>query len=706
MNIKGAEGMSPEQIRDEIHRGGRVVVYTYCVSILIMTFKRPAGMRLIRANSNAAANSWPYLLISLLFGWWGFPWGPIYTVETIYRNLCGGIDLTDAVLRDLQPLTQPGAETATPTKPAPMPAKPSRFDGKVAGILAGGVAAAAVLGITVFCLFKKNDLTLVLVSGLDRPYEVTLNGTPHQLKPHGTEVLHLAEGEFILEDAPGGQVVGPAQKFNFSAPLFDHLTGENVAIVNPDQTAILINTEIPYYADGTSPPADEKPAYSLAINQAGYFLPKPEFVFETPDARTSMPSGVARVVKHRLYALEPLPATDLTGWLTKQSGYDAVREHLQRLARQRSDEDLLNAAIQSLKPDDLRTFFRARLADRPVLVDWHRFYQQQMERHFPRQDLLAEYQAYLRAEPANGALMYLVGRQVEDPVEQTKWWQAALAANPACNYAYSAMAYDDLSDARFEDARNHCFASLAKGINTGSLQYNHRMTYLALGRAAEYLPQLTEARKKNPQEITLAEQEMVHTYLATHDLAKVRQVKATYLKAYQATHPSAENLADADAYLEACLCYQAGDFAAYAKSIARFDQPFYRFRAAFVQEQLETAAKAQAEEAPDPDAELLLYLLAHQKGDAAAADKYFLRAMAAMKADDRDFRHIAAQIESGHPDAADICRVTMPVERKRIVLAALGARYPVEKPTYFNLARKLNFNPEFPQHFLKTVLAQ
>ena len=67
MTIKGAEGMSPDNIRDEINRGGRLVIYMYCVSILVMTFKRPSDIRLVKAGHNTAAAGWPYVLLTLLF---------------------------------------------------------------------------------------------------------------------------------------------------------------------------------------------------------------------------------------------------------------------------------------------------------------------------------------------------------------------------------------------------------------------------------------------------------------------------------------------------------------------------------------------------------------------------------------------------------------------------------------------------------------
>ncbi|MFL5243975.1 MAG: hypothetical protein ACJ8FY_17880 [Gemmataceae bacterium] len=43
----------------------------------------------------------PYSLISLLCGWWGLPWGVIYTPLTILTNLRGGFEITERFHGDL-----------------------------------------------------------------------------------------------------------------------------------------------------------------------------------------------------------------------------------------------------------------------------------------------------------------------------------------------------------------------------------------------------------------------------------------------------------------------------------------------------------------------------------------------------------------------------------------------------------------------------
>jgi hypothetical protein len=40
MKIHGIEGMTTNEINEELHRGAKFVLYQYCISVLVMTFKR------------------------------------------------------------------------------------------------------------------------------------------------------------------------------------------------------------------------------------------------------------------------------------------------------------------------------------------------------------------------------------------------------------------------------------------------------------------------------------------------------------------------------------------------------------------------------------------------------------------------------------------------------------------------------------------
>jgi hypothetical protein len=96
--IVGAGGMSVGDIRREIGEGGRFVVYQFCISVLIMSFRNSSAIHFLRDGERAWGPALMMSGVSLVAGWWGIPWGPIWTIGTIVQNLAGGKDVTEKVL--------------------------------------------------------------------------------------------------------------------------------------------------------------------------------------------------------------------------------------------------------------------------------------------------------------------------------------------------------------------------------------------------------------------------------------------------------------------------------------------------------------------------------------------------------------------------------------------------------------------------------
>lgn len=113
--------MTPEQLGVEVARGGRFVVFQYCVSLLIITLKRSSEIYFVPAGESAAGKGTPFTLLSLFLGWWGIPWGPIYTIQTISKNSSGGTDVTPAVLAQLNPPMPGYAQPTLGYAPYPAP---------------------------------------------------------------------------------------------------------------------------------------------------------------------------------------------------------------------------------------------------------------------------------------------------------------------------------------------------------------------------------------------------------------------------------------------------------------------------------------------------------------------------------------------------------------------------------------------------------
>lgn len=98
MAIKGIENLSNAQIDEELRKGAKFVVFQYCISVLVMSFKRSSDVHFVRAGESTLGKAAPWCLASLLVGWWGIPWGPIWTIGTVAKNLAGGTDVTAQVL--------------------------------------------------------------------------------------------------------------------------------------------------------------------------------------------------------------------------------------------------------------------------------------------------------------------------------------------------------------------------------------------------------------------------------------------------------------------------------------------------------------------------------------------------------------------------------------------------------------------------------
>lgn len=105
------------QVNHELEGGARFVTYEYCVSLIVVTLRPTTAVQVIRRGRSARTAGLPSVALSLIAGWWGFPFGPIYTVATVIKNLRGGTDVTAEIAQLVAHHTDPGP-TSSPSEPA------------------------------------------------------------------------------------------------------------------------------------------------------------------------------------------------------------------------------------------------------------------------------------------------------------------------------------------------------------------------------------------------------------------------------------------------------------------------------------------------------------------------------------------------------------------------------------------------------------
>lgn len=101
MKINGIDGMTVSQVQAEVAQGGKFVIFPYCISVVILTFRRNSDIHFIKADESVVGTGILYILLSLILGWWGIPWGPIFTIGALYTNLTGGKDVTAEVMASI-----------------------------------------------------------------------------------------------------------------------------------------------------------------------------------------------------------------------------------------------------------------------------------------------------------------------------------------------------------------------------------------------------------------------------------------------------------------------------------------------------------------------------------------------------------------------------------------------------------------------------
>ena len=112
MQIKNYPAASVSQIKAMVGQGAKFVIFPYTISFVLMTLKKSSDIYFIKVGETTFQYSSKYVLMNLFIGWWGIPWGPIYTIGAIYQHIKGGKDVTHIVMSDLIQ-NDPEADTNT-----------------------------------------------------------------------------------------------------------------------------------------------------------------------------------------------------------------------------------------------------------------------------------------------------------------------------------------------------------------------------------------------------------------------------------------------------------------------------------------------------------------------------------------------------------------------------------------------------------------
>jgi len=103
LKIIGASTLSAQELYDALEKQEAYCVkFQFCISCFYITFKRDSKLFYIPKDKKRIFFHWPYTVITLLFGWWGIPWGPIWSAQVLSANASGSEDLSYEVMQVLR----------------------------------------------------------------------------------------------------------------------------------------------------------------------------------------------------------------------------------------------------------------------------------------------------------------------------------------------------------------------------------------------------------------------------------------------------------------------------------------------------------------------------------------------------------------------------------------------------------------------------
>ena len=99
--IRGIGRMTVGEMRAEVRQGARFVIFEFVLSFIIVTRRRSSPVFFVRPGESVFFKCLPYNLLTVLLGWWSFPFGPALTIGAVRDNLRGGYDVTPRVIEQI-----------------------------------------------------------------------------------------------------------------------------------------------------------------------------------------------------------------------------------------------------------------------------------------------------------------------------------------------------------------------------------------------------------------------------------------------------------------------------------------------------------------------------------------------------------------------------------------------------------------------------
>jgi tetratricopeptide (TPR) repeat protein len=431
-----------------------------------------------------------------------------------------------------------------------------------------------------------------------------------------------------------------------------------------------------------------------------------DFAFVEPPQKMEVPKGRKFVTKTHFEEVKA-PPTQIFRAAANVQRAQALNYAEQHLRANSSDNDLLEAYLGTLNDAERprgMAFLETGLDARPVLVTWHRAYQEMVQSAGRGDEVVPRYDHLLALEPNDARLLYLRGRLEVDRAHEDNFLRRSIAADPSFPWPWYALGGEAATRANWEESLACYNKAETLGLKSADLNAGKYTAELALGPAQSVIDSLRARVDANPTDLSTVAQ------LAEALVVARRAEEATKLVADfesrlppEARHPMVP-------FLRGLVAYMRGDFSGSEESLRNIDHQqarLVRGHSLLCQSRVRDAAAAPELQSlwQDPENALALSLAFHLQGDLQQATLWRDKACDIWKSHGPRGRVQVLFLRQDMPPLPQQLEAVSFVPQSQIILlAVMGRQFPSAKAYLDAQAGKLNVRRFPPFHLVQQAI--
>jgi len=540
-------------------------------------------------------------------------------------------------------------------------------------------------------IFAMYNYTAWLVNGSHLPYSVEIDGNRYQLDQYGLKQIKLRLGKHQMQ-VHGLTGRSTPISFNYKTSLLKQKLGVHALVLNPDAIAVMVEETL-FEGQTTNRYRFGKIVYALeGIDYP--FSAFPIWVDSKHSTRT------------RLFNHIPASHLEMVEFLRAHGDLAEVSEYARRILlidpSVAETSNLLKIATSDLTTDQTTAFLQRGRAFSPPLPVWHRFYQKFMEAWQPDHDLQAEYAMLCKTHPDAPEYYYLLGCIIRNHSTAKRFFERSEEGAGSHGLGYYAIAHDLFFSGQFKEAQPYSERALGESPNHQEFKELERQIHLALYQYNYPLRLVQASLETDPGNGEwVAEKIKYLTLLGEHEAAT---------EAMNSFSGIGENW---NTYFHAARFYVVGNTTGYLENLlasGRENGSLQKFlHTGKVKEAHDLLSKNKDHEYA---AHLILYCAAKHHGYPKIAETELAKAITEIEKSTLALRGKTSILSAETPPSVkQLLELRVIPKEKAILCTALGFKFTDQRKSFFNLSRKFNYTPEYPQLLLKewtrqTVLAQ